>query len=106
MLVYQLYLCLFSVLYIFLIRCYNNIFFLAKKNITIFHVIMKLYCFVIVFISVIFTVSEGEWGNGGIRGVNSLPIPSTNQNKAISPYSQPLTKRLLLNKRLQTTTDY
>ncbi|CAG8673822.1 345_t:CDS:2 [Rhizophagus irregularis] len=51
---------------------------------------MKPCCFVIlVFISVIFTVKGGEWGNEGIRGVNSLPISSiNNQNEEIS-----LTKR-------------
>lgn len=50
---------------------------------------MKPCCFVIlVFISVIFTVRGGEWGNEGIRGVNSLPITSISQNEEIS-----LTKR-------------
>ncbi|GBC08337.1 hypothetical protein RclHR1_08030014 [Rhizophagus clarus] len=59
---------------------------------------MKLCCFVIlVFISVIFTVRGGEWGTGGIRGVNSLPITSINQNEEKS-----LTKRWHTNEKLES----
>ncbi|CAI2177199.1 17282_t:CDS:2 [Funneliformis geosporum] len=48
----------------------------------------------------------GEWGTGGIIGVNSLPIQSTNQNEDISHSSSYLVKRISPAEHQEKTNSY